>query len=466
MGLIEGYSSSDDDTPEKPTVAELVSRYRQEMDLLQKSQEDDPTPETTVDKPKDKVVTKQTAKRAKKNFDIDYSGPWKKKHKVSGHTEQVGEENSEEVGGIEDENDGDAEDPISSTSTTTEQTPWSQFVGSKQRDYLGRSFLHIPQDLPIKLTKDPTSHECFVPKKVITTFAGHKGGVNKIELFPLSGHLFLSCGNDCQIKLWDFYHQRELLRVYHGHSLPVKDIAFDNTGEKFLSCGYDKVIRLWETESGEVLKTVKVNAIPNTLKFHPFNDQEFIVGLSNKNIEHYDLSIPEYTVPIQVYDHHQGSINSLTIIDDGNRFMLTSDDKTVRFWDWQINIPVKFISDPSQHSMPLAKVTPDGRFIALQSMDNTIHVIQGYGKYKFNRAKTFSGHITAGYGIAIDISPDGKIIMSGDSKGNAFFWDWKSTKLVRKFKVDNKPTTCICFHPQETSKVLIGGLSGKIYCCD
>lgn len=209
-----------------------------------------------------------------------------------------------------------------------------------------------------------------------------------------------------------------------------------------------------------------MKAIPNVIKFNPNNENEFIVGLTNHKIEHYDLSVSNFEVPIQTYDHHLGAINSLTTIDNNNRFMSTSDDKTVRFWDWQINIPIKFISDPSQHSMPSAAIYPGGKYIALQSMDNSIQVIQGHGKFKFNKNKWFDGHNVAGYGIDVEISPDGKIIMSGDSKGFGYFWDWKTCKLVNKLKVSDKPITCIKSHPQEASKVVMAGMNGHIYYCD
>ena len=45
--------------------------------------------------------------------------------------------------------------------------------------------------------------------------------------------------------------------------------------------------------------------------------------------------------------------------------------------------------------------------------------------------KIFTGHQIAGYGIEIDFSPDGKILMSGDCNGFAYFWDWKTCKLIK-----------------------------------
>ncbi|KAK6455444.1 WD40-repeat-containing domain protein [Scheffersomyces xylosifermentans] len=423
-------------------------------------------------------VKKLKRKRTKKGAaeDDDYLGPWAKYSSDEEAADKQVRDNSEsdvdviptkleedqegDKNTYDSENDSGIEEKATSGAITTE------FLGSNQFDYLGRTYMHIPRDLDVNLTKEPGSQECFVPKRVIHTFTGHSKGVTKLELFPKSGHLLLSAGNDGKIRLWDLYHKRELLRIFHGHSQSVKDVTFNSSGSEFLSCGFDKKIVLWNTETGEIKRTMKINAIPNVIKFNPNNEKEFIVGLSNNKIQHYDLGGLNSEEPVQTYDHHLGAINSLTIIDDNNRFMSTSDDKTVRFWDWRINIPIKFISDPSQHSMPTAAVYPGGNFIALQSMDNSIQVIQGHGKFKFNRKKTFKGHNVAGYGIGIDISPDGKIIMSGDSSGYGYFWDWKTCRLINKFKVSDKPISCIHFHPQETSKVLMAGTTGEIFYCD
>ncbi|EMG49451.1 CDC40 Pre-mRNA-processing factor 17 [Candida maltosa Xu316] len=319
----------------------------------------------------------------------------------------------------------------------------------------------IPKNLDIDSTKP---HECFVPKKIIHKFVGHQKGVNKLQFFPQTGHLLLSCGNDSLIKLWSIYPKYELLRIFKGHAMAVKDIIFNSDGSKFLSCGYDKRVHLWDTQSGEVIKTIHVQSMPNVILFNPNNENEFVVGLSNFKIEHYDMaSITGF--PIQTYDHHQGAINELVPLGK-DMFISSADDKTVRFWKWQINIPEKVITDPSQHSMPSIKVHPTANYIALQSMDNSVRAVHSYGKFKWVKSKVFRGHQVAGYGIEIGFSPDGKILMSGDSKGYAYFWDWKTTKVVNRLKVSDKPVSCLVFHPQETSKVAIAGKSGEIYYCD
>lgn len=55
-----------------------------------------------------------------------------------------------------------------------------------------------------------------------------------------------------QVKLWEVYGNRKLIRTYIGHKVPVKDIYFNNAGTEFLSAAYDNYIKLWDTETGGI----------------------------------------------------------------------------------------------------------------------------------------------------------------------------------------------------------------------
>ncbi|CCG22992.1 Cdc40 protein [Candida orthopsilosis Co 90-125] len=444
MSLVQGYSSSEEEIEEK-TDGVNHKRQKTSTSIFQEiacpTTSDESFQQSKLKEAKAKAKAKELKLRRKMNGGDPWSSIRSEEVQVfqPGEPVQLQEEDDEELDKFK---------------------PTSQFVGSNELDYQGRTFMHIPNEL----TKQaPGDQECFVPKSVIHTFPrAHPKGVNKLQFFPQSGHLMLSCGNDGSIKLWSVYDAFELLRIYKGHNLAVKDISFNSTGDKFLSCGFDKVVRLWNTETGEVIKTIETTSTPNVVRFNPSNESEFIVGLSNHKIEHYDLVAIHN--PIQVYDHHIGAINDLLV--DSETFISTSDDKSVRVWKWQINIPIKVISDPSQFSTPSAKKHPKANYIALQSMDNSVKVIHSTGKYKWNKNKLFKGHQSAGYGIEIEFSPDGKILMSGDSRGYAVFWDWQSKKIVNKLKLSTLPIKCITFHPLETSKVAIAGTSGDIYYCD
>lgn len=383
-----------------------------------------------------------------------YTGPWTKYHGSSSDEEDVDSEKQSSESEEEDDGTNQQFEEVAE-----EEPETTEFFGQSETDYQGRTYMHIPTDVGINLKSDTEPEECFVPKRQIHVWKGHVNGTNKIIFFPKSNHLLLSCGNDSKIHLWETYHKRELLRGFYGHTKPIKDIAFNNDGTKFLSASYDHWVKLWDTETGACLARFRLKSVANVIKFNPFNDDEFIVGLMNGKIHHYSISSNQV---IQTYDHHLGSINSITFLRT-KRFISTSEDKTVRIWDLQINIPVKLISDPSLHSMPVTRVHPENKYFAAQSMDNTIMVFSARERYKTNKKKLFTGHNCAGYGIGIDFSPDGKYLVSGDSNGNVICWDWKTTKIIKKLKIDEKAITQVLWNTKEVSKVAFTGTSGKIY---
>lgn len=396
--------------------------------------------------------------------DNAYRGPWAKYKEDKSSESEYEEEEPDEVQQTETEpavevvNDAEEENEEEERETTI-------FHGSQKTDYLGRTYMHVPRDLDVNLTKEPGSQECYMPKRKIHTWSGHAGGTTALRFFPKSGHLLLSAGNDGKVKLWDVYHKRELLRSYMGHNRTVKDITFNNDGTQFLSGSYDKTVKLWDTETGKVIQRFNTHSIVNCVKFNPKPDLHhmMLAGLANKKIVQFDTRTAEV---IQEYDHHLGGINSITFVDEDHRFMTTSDDKSVRVWDWEINVPIKFLADPEQHSMPAVRLHPSGKYVAAQSMDNSVVVIGATDRFRMNRKKRFTGYNCAGYKLEVDFSPDGKYLMSGDIYGHAVFWDWKSTQIKSKIKAHEKPVLCIAAHPQEQSKVATSGLDAVIHYWD
>jgi pre-mRNA-processing factor 17 len=133
---------------------------------------------------------------------------------------------------------------------------------------------------------------------------------------------------------------------------------------------------------------------------------------------------------VQEYDRHLGAVNSITFVDENRRFVTTSDDKSIRVWEWGIPVDIKYISEPHMHSMPCVAISPTQKWLACQSMDNQI-LIYSVDRFKLNKKKRFRGHLVAGYACQVAFSPDGKYVISGDSDGFLCIWDWKSQKMYK-----------------------------------
>eukprot|EP00775_Hariotina_reticulata_P008921 gene8921-9098_t len=334
--------------------------------------------------------------------------------------------------------------------------PTSFFHGKKDTDYQGRSWLAPPRD------KRKESDNCFLPKRWIHTWSGHTKGVNAIRFFPGTGQLLLSAGLDGKVKIWDALGSYKCMRTYLGHSKGVKDINFTNDGHKFVSVGYDKNIRLWDTETGQVITTLNTGKLYYCGVFHPADDKQNVLmaGCGDKKIYQFDLNTG---VVEQEYNYHLGAVNTVTFIDDARRFVSSSDDKSLRVWEFGIPVQIKYIADPSMHSMPAITPNPAGTAIICQSLDNQIVTYMTKDRFKQNRKKTFKGHNTAGYACQVNFSPDSKYVLSGDSEGRAFFWEWQQPyKVVRTIKAHDGVCIGVAWHPMESSKVATCGWDGLI----
>jgi len=274
--------------------------------------------------------------------------------------------------------------------------------------------------------------------------------------------LILSAGLDGKVKIWDVYNKRKVIRTYLGHSKGVRDVWFSTDGKKFLSASFDRIIKLWDTETGQVLHSFTNNkALPYVVRFHPSKDcNEFLSGWTDNRILQFDTRTPDnYT---QEYTEHLGTVNTITFTDQNRRFVSSSDDKSLRLWDYGTPVTIKYVSEPHMHSMPAIEMHPNGKWILAQSLDNQILVYSTGEKFTLNKKKRFTGHLVSGYACQVSCSPDGRYIISGDGDGKLWVWDWKSAKVFKTLKAHDGVCIGATWHPIESSKVVTCGWDSTI----
>ena len=330
----------------------------------------------------------------------------------------------------------------------------SFFLGKEERDYAGRSWVEPPKD------RKKENETCFLPKREVRTLSGHSKGVNAIRFFPGSGHLLLSAGLDGKAKIWDI-HRGKAMRSYLGHSKGLRDVCFSGDGRRFLTVSYDKNIKVWDTETGQVVTTLCSGSVPYVGKFHPDPARPSVVlaGQQDKKIVQWDLDTGDL---VQEYNEHLGAVNTLTFVDEGRRFVSSSDDKTLRVWEFGIPVQIKYIADPSMHSMPSVAVHPDKPYMCCQSLDNQIVTYSTKERFKIQAKKSFRGHTVSGYACQVNFSPDGRFLLSGDAEGRVFFWDWRTSRILKSLRAHEGACVGCAWHPLETSKVATCGWDGNI----
>lgn len=384
-----------------------------------------------------------------------YLGPWAGYDNDDSSSSEEIEDSKENLKNFSVPKEDDAKDYRKAAETET-----TELFEKKQVP-----ILHPPSQSKIDFNGTPGEQKCYVPRKVIFTYHAHENGVQMLQFLPKTGHLILSSGNDNNIKIWEVYGRHKLLRGYYGHTKPVNYINFSQDGTKFISCSYDKYVKIWDTEKGTCINKLKLRSYPTVAKFNPKKNNEFLIGNAKANIEHYDLNSNDI---VQSYESHRGAINDMIFINDGTNLVTSSADKTIKIWNLGVNMPIKEIKGTKQQSMPSLQMHPSGKYFCAQSMDNTIvtFTTKKNDKFKRIRKKTFTGHHSAGYAIDIQFTPDGRSLASGDAFGFTYFWDWKTTKLIKKIKTDDQPITKIDTHPLESSMMAMAGSTGKIFLYD
>ena len=335
----------------------------------------------------------------------------------------------------------------------------SEFHGSSQLDYKGDSYLMRPPNKALEIEKS------FHPKKLVHTWRHGTKPITAIRFFPKTAHLLLSASADAKIKIFDVFREQELLRSYSGHTKALTDAEFSPAGDRMLSSSLDRYMKLWDVETGQCQGRFKTGAIPHVIKFNPSAPHEFLAGMSDKKIVQFDTRVPTESDKsmVQEYDHHLGPINTITFVDEDRRFITTSDDKSLRAWDINIPVPIKFIAEPYMYALTRAALHPSGKHALFQSGDNQIVVYAAGDRFRQNRKKSFRGHNTSGYAVDVDVSPDGGLVASGDSGGYVCFWDWKSCKMFHKIKASAEgAVTCVKWNSQTTSRVATAGTEGTI----
>jgi len=392
-----------------------------------------------------------------------YKGPWAK-FEVSEPESEASSYEYVTDNGTDDEEEKEKE-PLPKMATDyapAEVGETSEFLGSEQFDYQGRTYMHIPQDLDIDLKGDlGDDYKNYTPKKSIFTWNELKGAaITQMRFFPGSGHLLLASNANGKIMLYDMYrHNREALRSYNGHNKSVSGLCFNPDGTSFLDASYDRKMKLWDTETGQCKGKFGTKATPHVVHFNPSIPHEFIAGMGDKKIVQFDIRSGEV---VQEYDHHLGPVNTLEFCDENRRFVSTSDDRSLRAWEYGIPVPIKYISEPEMYSLTRSCAHPRKDFVLYQSADNQI-VVYGVGeKFRQNRKKSFRGHNNSGYAIDVSMSPDGEIVASGDTGGYVCFWSWKTCKMMHKIQASETPVISVQYHPRETSKVVTGDLNGII----
>jgi len=177
------------------------------------------------------------------------------------------------------------------------------------------------------------------------------------------------------------------LRIQAGHANKVTVVKFSPDGKFLASGSYDRNVILWDVKTGRELRRYQTAGYPITL----------------------DIST------------------------DGSLILTNSDQGVTQLWEIQTGKLVKQLGGKDLH-IKVAKFLPGSKQFITAGGSNTAQI---WSLSQSEPTKTFDGDRLAcskNCQRAIDISTDGKLMLSGNSRGQITLWDINSQLTLRKFK--------------------------------
>jgi len=211
--------------------------------------------------------------------------------------------------------------------------------------------------------------------------------------FTPDGRNLISGHNNGRICVWR-WPTGQLERNLAGHgSGAIRQLVSASNGDELISAGDDTSLRKWQISSGKQLfSTLSSRGTPAPLSIPPAGGVVITpVGCDRATLAVRDLVTGDIRTQLI---GHQGNVNVLVYLKEGQHLLTGSDDHTLRLWDWK-----------------------NGRCLA---------VLQG-------------GH--AGQILAIKIRPGGKQIVSGAADGSIMEWDLSRAAPIRRLLQFQPPDT-------------------------
>jgi WD40 repeat protein len=249
--------------------------------------------------------------------------------------------------------------------------------------------------------------------KALKTLKGHKMEVYEIEYSP-DGKRIASVSHDQTIKLWDAETGKEI-RTFTGHTYAVKSVTISSDGKRIASSGVDDLIKIWDIETGREIISIP-NSWNGSIAFSP-NGKYVVTGSNDKLVKIYDI---ETGKKIQTFSGHIKDVNTVIFSHNGKNIISGGSDKSIRFWNFDTGKEIKTLGVQRTSRVEDVKFSSDGKKI-ITCGDKTIKI---WDITTGQQARVLKGHNS--YVRAIDISRDGKKIVSGGSDKSIRIWNAES----------------------------------------
>lgn len=256
--------------------------------------------------------------------------------------------------------------------------------------------------------------------------------------------------DDGKVRLWGL-EEKEALRTFQGHRLPVSAVAFSPDGTRLACAGEDRTILIWDVATGERVCTLEGHTDRiHALAWHPEGDVLVSAGWDT-TARVWDTRKCE---PIILLNAHADQVVALAFSPDGE--LLASADSADAMYVWR-PVAGKIVGAVKEHGDEIRCLafTPDGRRIASAGADRKIHI------HDLSQIRPGPGSgIAAAANSGLSVTPDGSKLASACMGSGCQVWSTDNGTTA--LELEGAPAETYLAYSNDGRWLAAGGSDSKI----
>eukprot|EP00048_Salpingoeca_helianthica_P002746 m.60245 g.60245 ORF g.60245 m.60245 type:complete len:1026 (-) comp12282_c0_seq1:55-3132(-) len=265
---------------------------------------------------------------------------------------------------------------------------------------------------------------------------GSQGVISIVRFLPVQKkfHVF-AAAEDGKIRAWDLEGSK-LIYVLSGHSTVVRGLEFSQDCSTLISAGRDKVLNMWTVATGALVKTLPVfetleglALLPGDIDFPGKSSHAASTILATAG-ERGILRLWAMPAGVCVYEQEQKNpvrqLTGLYFSRSAKQLVTTSMVQAITFWQPTLETLArhKNLVGTYDEIIDARYFGNQDEFVAVATNSEEIQIVDR----RTQNTEMLNGHTDTV--LALDVSPDGTMLLSASKDRTVRLWQWAEGALT------------------------------------